>query len=181
MCSSIEISLSTYNMLNLIGVETSILNMSSTYIAKDIIGQLGSLYFMNKISDKVDTSPVSNVNKALILQQLCISIEYMSPIVPSYLLLPILGISNIGQNISFVVIGSINTKVIQQIAIDNNICEVYSKLSLLNTLASSVGMTIGIIINTYVDCIYTRCLFIPIIGYIRIYSYNKSINILHEE
>ena len=51
---SIESVLSTHTMLSVVGQTNSDLTLSINYIGKDIIGQLGGLWYMHRIGQKVD-------------------------------------------------------------------------------------------------------------------------------
>jgi hypothetical protein len=94
---------------------------------------------------------------------------------PEYFL-PVAGVSNILSNISFIGFGAINAKCIQKLATDENIGEIYAKISVFNTIGSSVGLFIGLGIITVVPDHYTRMCFIPVLACGRILAFNRAIN-----
>jgi len=51
---SIESVLSTHSMLSVVGQASTELTLSVNYIGKDIVGQIGGLYYMNKMGEKAD-------------------------------------------------------------------------------------------------------------------------------
>ena len=173
LISSIEHVLSTHSMLSVVGTHSNILPIN--YISKDIIGQLGGLWYMNKLSKTVDKNPRNFSNKSLQLEQYATAIECITPLLPEYAFVPVAGLCNVSKNISYTGFGAINTKIIQILAIDNNLGEIYSKITILNTLTSSFGMCIGLFITYKIPDHTTRLLLIPFLAWLRIYSYEKSI------
>lgn len=171
--SSIEFVLSTHSMLSVVGNQNNILPLN--YISKDIIGQLGGLWYMNKLSKTVDKDPRNFSNKSLQLEQYAIAVECITPLLPIYAFVPVAGLCNISKNISYTGFGAINTKIIQTLATDNNLGELYSKITILNTLTSSFGMSIGLFITYKIPDHTTRLLLIPFLAWLRIYSYEKTI------
>ena len=176
MVVSIESVLSTHSMLSVIGQTSSELTLSVNYIGKDIIGQLGGLWYINKIGNKADRKPLEFIKNSMILQQTAIILECLTPFLPITIFMPIAGIANISKNISFTGFGAINAKIIQKISQEDNIGEVYAKISVLNTMGSTFGMGIGLITVAYIPDHSVRICLIPILSCIRIYSYNKAIN-----
>jgi len=172
---SIEGVLSTHSMLSVIGHTNSELNFSLNYIGKDIIGQLGGLYYMNKMGQKADKDHIKFIKYSMIFQQTSIFMECGTPLLPVSFFIPVAGIANIGKNIAFTGIGAINAKIIGKLAKDNNIGEIYAKISVLNTLASTIGMGVGLIIAARVPDHYMRLSIMPFFACIKIYSYNKAI------
>ena len=47
---------------------------------------------------------------------------------------------NILSNLSSTGFGAVNAKCISKLAIDNNIMELYSKITIVNTIGSSIGL-----------------------------------------
>jgi hypothetical protein len=175
---SSELVISTHNMVNtlsLINTDYRTLN----YVSKDIIGQVGGLFFMSKIGKKIDLSPKKALIATNILQQSSLFSSLLIPQVPQYFI-PITGFSSILSNASFTIFGALNAKCIQTISKDdNNICEIYAKISLINTLGSSIGLILGLAINSLIHEESIRFLFLTFFGTIRIISFNKAIkNIL---
>ena len=172
---SIESVLSTHSMLSVIGQSSTELNISVNYIGKDIIGQLGGLYYMNKMGQKADIDSKKFINYSMCFQQCSIFMECMTPLLPIYTFIPVAGIANIGKNIAFTGIGAVNAKIMTKLAEDNNIGEIYAKITVLNTLGSTIGMGIGLIIVAKLPDHTMRLCLMPFLTSIRIYSYNKAI------
>ena len=139
---SIESVLATHSMLSVIGQSSTELNISVNYIGKDIIGQLGGLYYMNKMGQKADIDSKKFINYSMCFQQCSIFMECMTPLLPIYTFIPVAGIANIGKNIAFTGIGAVNAKIINKLAEDNNIGEIYAKITVLNTLGLMNGASI---------------------------------------
>jgi hypothetical protein len=177
LISSVEFVLSTHSMLSVVGspVAGNSNMLSINYISKDIIGQLGGLWYMNKMSKTVDKNPRNFSNKSLQLEQYAIAIECVTPLLPVYAFVPVAGLCNISKNISYTGFGAINTKIIQMMATDNNLGEIYSKITILNTLTTSFGMIIGLFITYKIPDHTQRLLLIPFLAWLRIYSYEKTI------
>ena len=172
---SIESVLATHSMLSVIGQSSTELNISVNYIGKDIIGQLGGLYYMNKMGQKADIDSKKFINYSMCFQQCSIFMECITPLFPIYTFIPVAGIANIGKNIAFTGIGAVNAKIINKLAEDNNIGEIYAKITVLNTLGSTIGMGIGLIIAAKLPDHTMRLCLMPFLTAIRIYSYNKAI------
>lgn len=173
---SMQTAISTDSMLNVIGDNAECRTMN--YIGKDIIGQAGGLLFMAHFSEKSDKEPKKFLNYSNLIQQSSFMILSATPLCPTNLFLPIAGTSNLLANISFTGYGAINAKCIQQMSLENEIGigELYSKITTLNTMASTIGLTLGVVLTSYVNepCIRTFVL-LPIIGIARTYTFNKAI------
>lgn len=174
---SIEVVLSTHSMLNAFGNESVHNNLTLNYIGKDVIGQMGGLFIMNKISKQIDKNPNNFIKYSLLLQQFGTILENITPLVPTSPIIFLGALSNICKNISFMGTGGINAKVINKLSIDkDNIGELYSKLAIINTLSTSIGMSIGIGLTILIPCHSTRLFLLPVLGLIRYYSFMKSID-----
>ena len=101
--------------------------------------------------------------------------ECSTPLLPLYTFMPIAGLANIGKNISFTGIGAINARVIQKLAQDNNIGEIYAKISILNTLGSTLGMIMGLFIASQIPCHSHRLCLMPVLTLLRVYTYRKAL------
>ena len=176
--ASIEGVLSTHSMLSVIGNTSNELTLSVNYIGKDIAGQLGGLWYINKIGKRVDTQSTKITHINLILQETSIFLECLTPFLPIYTFIPVAGIANVGKNISFTGLGAINARIIQKLAEEDNIGEIYSKITILNTLGSSIGMGLGLVLTGLIPDHSTRLCLMPILSVLRIYSYKQSIKYL---
>ena len=170
---SAESAMSTHSMLNAIGTCSETVR-TANYIGKDIIGQFGGLLYMAKMSKQADKKPLTFLFYSNILQQFAYLSLCTTPMLPEYFL-PIAGASNIFINVSFISFGAINAKCIQTLAIDGNVGEIYSKISVINTLGSSIGLLLGIGIIAAVPDHTTRLLIIPIIALGRVATFNRAV------
>ena len=175
---SMESAMATHSMLHAIGTNVETIR-TVNYIGKDIIGQIGCLAYISKSGKKADKEPRQFLFYSNILQQLSYVSICATPMLPEYFL-PVAGLSNILSNISFIGFGAINAKCIQKLATDENIGEIYAKVSVFNTIGSSVGLFIGLGIITAVPDHYSRMCFIPIIACGRILAFNCAVNGLIE-
>lgn len=177
---SAESVLSTHSMLSVFtGDKASTeLTASINYIGKDIIGQLGGLLIINYVSKKVDKEPKKFILGSTVCQQVSTILECATPLLPLCTFIPLAGIANIGKNIGFTGFGSINAKIIQKLAEENNVGEIYAKISVINTLGSTIGMTIGLFIASKIPDHNMRLGVMPVLCFLRVYSYNKAIQFL---
>lgn len=172
---SIENVISTHSILSTIGQSNQEIVITSNYIMKDLIGQIGGLYFIDKLGTRIDKNPQKFGKYATILQQSAFIAESLTPIFGHNNFIYIAAPANICKNISFTCFGAINAKVIQKLAMDNNIGEIYAKISIMNTMASTIGMGLGLLtISKYPDHNIHMGL-MPILAGLRIYTFNKSI------
>lgn len=180
MIISAESVLSTHSMLSIIGQASTELTFSVNYIGKDIVGQLGGLYYMNKMGEKADKDPSKFIKHSMILQQSAVIMECATPLLPLEAFIPVAGIANVSKNISFTGFGAVNARIIQKLAEEDNIGEIYSKISMLNTIGSSIGMGLGLVIASKIPDHTMRIGLMPILAGLRIYTYNKAIKGLIE-
>jgi hypothetical protein len=170
---SAESAMSTHSMLNAIGTCSETVR-TANYIGKDIIGQFGGLLYMAKMGKQADKKPVNFLFYTNILQQFAYLSLCATPMTPEYFL-PIAGASNIFINVSFIGFGAINAKCIQTLATDGNVGEIYSKISIVNTLGSSIGLLLGIGIVAAIPDHTTRLFIVPIIALGRIATFNRAV------
>ena len=173
---SIENVISTHSMLSVVGKASTELTLSVNFIGKDLIGQIGAITFMNRISKNADKNPHKFIKDSMILHQSSIFLQSCTPLLPLEFFIPTAGFSNIMINISFTGFGAINAKIISILAQENNIGEIYSKLTLINTTCSSIGMGLGLLIVGFIPDHTTRLFILPLLAIIRIASYKKSIH-----
>jgi len=179
--SSMESVLGTHSMLSVVGKESTELAVSFNYIGKDLFGQIGGLWYMYRMGGESDKNPKRFIKKTMFTQQASIFLECATPLLPSSLFIPIAGLANIGKNISFTGLGSINAKVIQHMDSRKNVGEMYAKITTINTIASTIGMMIGLGITAYVPDHGTRLCIIPFITVLRLWTYKRSIKNLIDE
>lgn len=175
---SIESILSTHSLLSAVGSNNTELEISINYIGKDIFGQLGSLIFIEKFGKKINNDPYKFIKyNVMPIQQAAIMIECITPLVNNFYFLFLGSIANIGKNISFTGTGAINAIIIQQLSktSENNIGEIYAKLTIINTFASTLGMGIGLGIIAFIPDHYSRLPVVFLLGYLRYYTFMKCI------
>lgn len=178
---SIESVLSTHSMLTTVGANIGV-NVSINFIGKDIIGQIGSLYAMNKIGKYIDKEPLRFLKMSLLLEQTSILMECATPIFPLSSFIAVGGISNVGKGIAFSGIGCLSATVVNKLSIDkDNIGEIYSKIGIVNTITTSVGMSLGLLIASLIPCHETRLCLIPILACFRYLGFYKSIEGIIDE
>jgi hypothetical protein len=171
---SAESVLSTHAMLNAISSENTETVRTVNYIGKDIIGQLGSLGYMAKMANKADKSPKKFLRHSTIIQQTSFLTMCLTPFCPSYFLY-VAGTANAASNIAFTGFGAINAKCIQKLAIDDNIGELYAKITVLNTIGSSVGLILGLGLIQVIKEPSMTFLFIPVVGGLRYFTFKKAV------
>ena len=173
--SSAESALSTHSMLQAVNTPDSDIMRTFNYIGKDIIGQLGGLFFMARIGKQADERPKRFLLYSNIFQQLAFTSVCLSPYFPSYFL-PIAGLSNIMFNLSFTGFGAINAKCIYVLSNkSNNTGEIYAKITVINTFGSSIGLLLGLGINILCPTPESRLIFIPVLAIGRVYCFQKAV------
>lgn len=172
---SSESVIATHSMLSVISSDYADSTRTLNYVGKDIIGQIGSLGYMAKMSYKSDSEPRKFLLYSNLIQQSSYLLTTITPICPLYFIF-IAGGANIASNISFTGFGAINAKCIQRLSEDDNIGEIYSKLTIVNTIGSSMGMILGIGITSLMPEYEYRIMLIPVLGILRSYTINKAIN-----
>ena len=172
---SAEFFISTHCMLIGTGC-TNLHNISINFIGKDIIGQLGSAIISSKIGKKIDDDVRKYVNVSLAIEQASTLLECAVPILPVKYYLIFGSISNAGKNISYSATGAVNAKVINRLSPNSdNIAEIYSKMTAVNTITSSLGMSLGLCITRFIKNPRVLLATIPILSGLRFYTFNKAI------
>lgn len=174
--SSAQNVLGSHSMLSVISEAPSELAVTLNYIGKDLIGQCCSLYYMNRSAKQVDQEIRPSLKKNAHIQNAASLLECATPLVPNYVFLPLAGLANVMKNVSFVGLGSINAIVIQRGG-TANIGQLYTKITIVNTIASTVGSLVGLGLAAAVPDHGMRLLtIIPILAAIRSYTLFKSIH-----
>lgn len=173
--SSLEVSLATDSMLQTVGKDSASTNIAINYLGKDIIGQMLSLGVISQTGKYIDSSPKTFLKYCIVIQQVSVFVECCTPILPIEYFILVGALSNVGKCIAFTGFGGINAKVINELSDGKNHGEIYSKMTMINTITSSVGMGIGLIIGTFIPCHFTRLKILPFLGALRWYFFNKSL------
>lgn len=170
---SAESAMASHSMLAVLGQQSEAYR-TFNYVGKDIIGQLGALGYISKMSSKADKEPHKFLKYSHIVQQLSYASMFSTPLVPE-LFLPIAGCSNILTNVSFAGFGAVNAICIQKLAVDNNIGEIYAKISIINMIGSSIGLAAGVGITMIIPDHATRLCLTPVLAFGRVYSLNRAV------
>jgi hypothetical protein len=149
--------------------------IATTYVGKDIIGQLGGLGYAWRTGKKADEQPMKYVTKGAVVQQAALFLENSSILISNKLfVLPFLGLSSTLKNVSFISMGAVNAKNLQKLS-SGNIGEFYSKVASINTLSSTLGMITGIgIIHVIPSYTIRTVAIMPILGVISVYSLRQA-------
>lgn len=172
---SMQTAMTTHSMLDVIGSTNGGDTIRTVnYIGKDIIGQIGSLVYMAKMGEKSDSDSRGFLDQASAIQQTSLFMMAMTPVLPHIAFLPVAGTANLLSNISFTGYGAINAKCIQEMS-DGNVGEMYAKITTVNTMASSIGLSLGVGLCFAIPDHVTRGCLVPILGVARIYTFQKAI------
>lgn len=170
---SAESAMASHSMLAVLGHQSEAYR-TFNYVGKDIIGQLGALGYISKMSSKADKEPRKFLNYSHIVQQISYASMFSTPLLPD-LFLPIAGCSNILTNVSFAGFGAVNAICIQKLAVDDNIGEIYAKISIINMIGSSIGLAGGVAITMIIPDHATRLCLTPVLALGRVYSLNRAV------
>jgi hypothetical protein len=173
--ASMQSILSSHSMLSVISLADTEILITSNYIMKDMVGQMGGLYYIDKMGNKFDRKPKMIVKHAMISQQTAMVVECLTPLIPNGLFIPVAGGANMIKNISFTGFGSINTRIIQTLAASDNIGEIYSKLSVVNAFGSTLGMGLGLLIAVKIPDHGIRLGVMPILIAGRVWTFKKAV------
>lgn len=171
---SAECVLSSHSMLSVFSNNNNAVNLSLNYLGKDIIGQTAALYAIHYFGKKIDQNPMYYIKYSIAMQQAALCLEWSTPFIPTMWFIPVASIAYTCKMVSFAGIGAVNIKVLQKISSPDNLGEVYSKTNVLNTLGSSVGMSVGLLLATAIPDHATRFLFFPILTTMRTWLYYRA-------
>ena len=146
----IETTMSTYSMYTASGFvsekEIDIYSILSNMIMKDSIGQIAFIPvipIMTSLSKYGDLKPLKFLGINIGIFEISTLIEHSTPLVSSYLFIPVAGIANIGKIIGLTGLSSFNIGMINKISKDN-IIEMSSKISISSTITFGIGSMIGL-------------------------------------
>lgn len=173
--------IATNSMLNSIMITPSYTSViATTYVGKDIIGQLGSLFYVWKSGSKADKEPLKHITKGVAIQQSSFYMENASILIQNTdLVLPFLGASSMLKNVSFICTGAVNAGNLQKLS-KERIGELYSKVAGVNTLASTLGMISGIVlIHILPSYEFRSAVCLPILSLISLYTSRKATQLVN--
>ena len=171
LASSCQSVLSTEALLSvLMGTESQTWN----YVGRDVLGQLGGLLVMSGFTKFIDKRPREFLWVSHAFQQTSMGLLMFTPSLPAEWFLPVAAVANVCANVSFIGYGSLNAKCIQKLSLEhNNVGELYSKLTVHQTLASAVGLSVGMMLNEHCP-LDPRLLFLTL-GIARVYCCNQAV------
>lgn len=174
VCSGVNFSLSTNSILISMDITNPITSGTAAFIYKDIIGQTSTLLYSHlPITKYIDKKPKKYSIYTCSLVQISCLCENLIVFYPN-LFLPLSISGSILKNCGFTGLSGINIKCIYRLT-NNNEGEFYAKLNASNSVASSIGMGLGIMINQFYPT-YTM-IFFPIFSLIHVYSFNRCVKI----
>ncbi len=172
---SAETVLAAHSVLAAVDCGNSDTIRTMNYMGKDVIGQLASLKYMSTMGSQADKEPDTFIRSSNILQQASYGLVCITPILPVEFFLPVAGFGNMCATIAFTGFGAINARCIRRLALDDDVGEIYAKVTALNTLGSTIGMAAGIGMVAVIPDHATRMCLIPVLGIGRFYTYNWAI------
>lgn len=172
---SMEFTISTHSMLGVVSLSPTAGSLISVYIGKDIVGQtVGSMYNYYA-SKKIDNNVSKFVNRSLIFQHTATIVETMTPLLSTSLFGYVSASANIMKNISFTQFGAVNSKVIYKLTENNNTGEIYTQLSIVNNISTSLGMGCGILISSLFPDPVSRSIIVAILSFLNICIYKHTL------
>jgi hypothetical protein len=171
VASSCQSVLSTEAMLSvLLGTEAQTWN----YVGRDVLGQLGGLLVLSGLTKQSDKHPTPFLWFSHAFQQASMGLLMYTPSLAPGWFLPVAAVANLCANVSFVGYGSINAKCIQKLSAEkNNVGELYSKLTIHQTLGSTAGLSLGMLLNEHWPW-DSGMLFLGL-GIVRVYCCNRAV------
>lgn len=168
--------LATHSLLSVVSEGGNDTKRTLNYIGKDLLGQLGGIAYLAYVAPHPDQNPYRYIHNAHFCQQGSYLLLSSLHMVPTSLFLPLAGSASCMSNIAFIGLGAINAKCITHLSNANDTAAVYARISMINTLGSSVGMVLGLGMNVMVPDQETRLLLVAVLGGLRIYTYSKMVN-----
>ena len=148
---SVQYTISTDTMIQTAGhisqENSAGISAGMNYMGKDILGQLGGMSISNKIGKYSDTDRLPYFKGLMGLYQISLLAETATFMVGSTQgFVVTAGLANIGKNVAFTGFGSITANVIPEIVAKDSRKngEVYTKINIVGSLASSLGMSVGV-------------------------------------
>lgn len=132
-------------MLSAVGVGSGALPMAATlsWVLKDGLGQLGSIFFANFVNNRFDSEPKRwRLLAALSLELACFA-EMLTAVFPVYFL-PIAALANTGKNIAFLASSASRAALHVSLAKAHNLADITAKAGSQNILSSMCGTGLGI-------------------------------------
>ncbi len=174
-----ESIISTHSMFSASGIgkeNIELASVSLNLLGKDIVGQVFSIPFINKMSKIGNIKPLKYAKINIAIFEGANFLECITPFLYSQLFIPLASLGNIGKNIGFTGFASFNANAISKLSIDKtNIIELYSKISMINSVSYSFGMAIGLFFVTFSTNIALKFSILASCGIIRYFCIKKSV------
>lgn len=174
-----ESIISTHSMFSASGIgkeNIELASISLNLLGKDIIGQVFSIPFINKMSKIGNIKPLKYAKINIVIFESSNFLECITPFLHPQLFIPLASLGNIGKNVGFTGFASFNANAISKLSIDKtNIIEIYSKITILNSLSYSFGMSIGLCFVTFSNNIGLKFFILSCCGFIRYFCIKKSV------
>lgn len=173
LASSCQSVLSTEAMLTVLLYSES---QTWNYVGRDVLGQLGGLFVMSGFTKLTDKKPREFLWLSHVFQQGSMALLLTTPLLSPHWFLPVASIANVCANVSFMGYGGINAKCVQKLAGEkDNVGELYTKLTIHQTLASTVGLSLGMMLNEHhLDVTSSYALF-AVLGVVRVFCCNQAV------
>ena len=176
LASACQSVLSTEAMLSvLLTIDTEAHTWN--YVGRDVLGQLGGLLVMSGFTKWTDKKPRQFLWLSHAFQQGSMSLLLLTPALHTNMFLPVASLANMCSNVSFIGYGGLNAKCIQKLSGNqNNMGELYTKVTVHQTLASTVGLSVGMMLNQW-TLLHpgTSAYLFAALGVIRVYSCNRAV------
>lgn len=149
--SSAAMVLSTQAMLYAVGLGAGSIPTAAAlnWVLKDGLGQLGGVLFASIVNKRFDSDAKRwRVIAALALDG-AVMLQSLTPLFPS-LFLPLAALANMGMNVSWLAASASRAGIHLSFAQMSNLADITAKTGSQTTLASTVGMAIGVGISPFV-------------------------------
>ncbi len=197
-----EVVVSTHSMLGALSIDnhnSDLYSVTSNLMGKEIIGQVLGIPIINKLSKIGDSNTKRFILINTILFEVSNLLECSTSLFDKSYFIYLATLGNIGKGAAFIGMGGINAKVINRISnemsdeinkkadiennldikvktVTDNVCNIYSTVSVCTSLSYSIGMIIGLCIVKVIPCHQTRLGLIPLFGVIKYYTTMKSLD-----
>jgi hypothetical protein len=105
-------------------------------------------------------------------------LECSTPFVNVDHFLPLASLASAGTTIAFSGLGAVNTICLQKLS-NNDIGKLYTEMTILNTVSSSLGMVAGLYIISKIPDHETRFAILPFISGLRLTCFYRALKVLN--
>ncbi|KAI3652833.1 hypothetical protein MP228_002258 [Amoeboaphelidium protococcarum] len=177
ICGTMSGVLSTQALLSALGMGsgTSVaVSATLNWVIKDGLGLLGGVMYTSLASGRFDSDPKRYRFGSAVLLQASMLCELMTPLVPQ-LFLPLASLSNVGKNISWLVLSGTRAQMHQSFCQRDNLGDVTAKSGSQATAAALLGTGLGIAASATLgnSLPVSLSMYFPL-GLVNLYSIYKS-------